>query len=902
MYKRIHLIILAFLTALQSTGSYAALTAVGDTNVSSSNDAEVIINDEVVVGDSVAGSASAPSGTLQIDNGTKLTVSNQYLYVGRSAGSAGLIKVDGASSALNFDQFLSIGEAGYGQLDITNGGTVNLTGNVFSSFAKQANSSSVVNITGPGSSLNAAGAVRVGDGGNAVLNVSDQAIFNASQLIVGNGTGSSGTVNVSNGGQLLSANAVSIGNLGTGAVNVNSGATVSSAAVRIGSLTNSVGALTVAGAGSRWDAGSNVVAVGVSGAGTLTLSDSGELQADSLILGQRNAGEGVLNIGGERGNTALTPGQLALANGIAFGDGGGEINFNHTASDYIFASTISGNGDVNVLSGKTILQGVNSYSGTTQIDGGELGAGAVGSFSQNSAFTIGNAGTLSLNGYSQQIAALNNSGTVLFAGNSPGTNLTVTGDYDGQNGLIVFNSALGKDDSPTDRLIVEGNTSGTTRVQINNMGGSGANTLNGIELVNVGGVSNGEFTQEGRIVAGAYDYHLARGEGANAGNWYLSNEKDDSGEGNPGDGGEGNPGDGGEGNPGDGGGEENPGDGGGDNGTPGEGGNPEPGTGVAILRPEGGAYAANLNAMNRMFNMKLSDRQGETRYTDNLTGEEKSTSLWIRNVGGHSRSNDESGQLKIRSNSYALMIGGDIANQLGDENAWHVGALAGYGYSQSNVNSKISGYRAKGSVQGYTTGVYGTWYGEGTELSGPYLDSVLQYSWFNNYVNGEDVARENYKANGLQTAIETGWVFKAGQSGHMAWYLKPNALIGWSGIKMDDHRESNGTRVSEEGNDNVRLKAGMRFFGEGHSSLDDGKARSFRPYIETNYIHNTQLAGVRMDGQTVTQSGTRNVGEIGAGVEGLLTDNVNLTGEFSQEIGDKGYSNSAISLGLKYTF
>ncbi len=31
-------------------------------------------------------------------------------------------------------------------------------------------------------------------------------------------------------------------------------------------------------------------------------------------------------------------------------------------------------------------------------------------------------------------------------------------------------------------------------------------TLNGIEVVSVGGNSAGEFTQKGRIVAGAYDY------------------------------------------------------------------------------------------------------------------------------------------------------------------------------------------------------------------------------------------------------------------------------------------------------------------------------------------------------------------------------------------------------------
>ncbi|MFW0765590.1 autotransporter outer membrane beta-barrel domain-containing protein, partial [Trabulsiella odontotermitis] len=40
--------------------------------------------------------------------------------------------------------------------------------------------------------------------------------------------------------------------------------------------------------------------------------------------------------------------------------------------------------------------------------------------------------------------------------------LTVNGDYQGDNGNIVMNTQLGDDSSPTDRLMISGNTSGTT--------------------------------------------------------------------------------------------------------------------------------------------------------------------------------------------------------------------------------------------------------------------------------------------------------------------------------------------------------------------------------------------------------------------------------------------------------
>ncbi|HAX9872689.1 TPA: autotransporter outer membrane beta-barrel domain-containing protein, partial [Escherichia coli] len=106
-----------------------------------------------------------------------------------------------------------------------------------------------------------------------------------------------------------------------------------------------------------------------------------------------------------------------------------------------------------------------------------------------------------------------------------GNVITVTGDYQGNNGNIVFNTVLAGDDSATDKLVVRGNTSGKTRVTVNQAGGTGAQTLNGIELIHVDGLSDGEFIQTGRIAAGAYDYMLGRGQGNNSGNWYLTSGK-----------------------------------------------------------------------------------------------------------------------------------------------------------------------------------------------------------------------------------------------------------------------------------------------------------------------------------------------------------------------------------------
>lgn len=84
---------------------------------------------------------------------------------------------------------------------------------------------------------------------------------------------------------------------------------------------------------------------------------------------------------------------------------------------------------------------------------------------------------------------------------------------------------LGDDSSATDKLIVTGNTSGDTGVVVNNVRGRGAQTADGIEIVHVGGQSDGNFRLQNRAVAGAWEYFLHKGNaGGTDGNWYLRSE------------------------------------------------------------------------------------------------------------------------------------------------------------------------------------------------------------------------------------------------------------------------------------------------------------------------------------------------------------------------------------------
>ena len=133
-------------------------------------------------------------------------------------------------------------------------------------------------------------------------------------------------------------------------------------------------------------------------------------------------------------------------------------------------------------------------------------------------------------------------------------------------------------------------------------------------------------------------------------------------------------------------------------------------------------------------------------------------------------------------------------------------------------------------------------------------------------------------------------------------YIQPQVQLTWLGVKANDHTESNGTLVQGAGNDNLQARVGTRFYLKGKSALDKNTQREFEPFIETNWIYNTKQYGTRMNGVSDYSQGSRNIGEVKAGVEAKISDRLNLWSTVSQQVGGHGYSNTQGAVGLKYMF
>ncbi|EMT6394031.1 autotransporter outer membrane beta-barrel domain-containing protein, partial [Escherichia coli] len=591
-----------------------------------------------------------------------------------------------------------------------------------------------------------------------------------------------------------------------------------------------------------------------------------DMNGHSQTAGKLNGAAGsVLNING--GNLTLTEGGVSA--GILSGNGalnvsGGVLDITGASSALTATTTVGEKATVKVHDNDALGTGTVNTAGTLIL--GKTDSPVMLASSQ---VNITENGTLS--GYGGVSGNVTNSGTLDLRADAPGNVLTVGGNYTGNNGRLLINTVLGDDSSATDKLVIKGDASGQTRVAVTNAGGTGAQTLNGIELIHVdGNADSAEFVQAGRIAAGAYDYTLGRGQGSNSGNWYLTSGRN----------------------------------------TPDPGSRPEPVPGGYDndLRPEAGSYTANMAAANTLFVTRLHERLGPVQYTDVMTGETKNTSMWMRHEGGHNRWRDGTGQLKTQGNRYVVQLGGDIAQWgRGETDRWYLGVMAGYGNDHNNTDSVRTGYRSKGSVNGYSTGLYATWFANDETHNGAYLDTWAQYGWFDNHVKGDGLPGESWKSKGLTASLETGYTWKAGEfSGSHGslneWYVQPQAQVVWMGVKADEHRESNGTRVESTGDGNVRTRLGVKTWIKGHNRMDDGKSREFRPFVEVNWLHNTREFGTRMNGVTVHQDGARNIGEVKAGVEGQINNRLNLWGNVGVQAGDRGYSDTSAMLGVKYTF
>ena len=840
-------------------------------------------------------------GLIRVTNGVGMDVTQGHVTldtaqvetIGTAGGSHGINVNHHAQVDIHHGQYVTKGTDSHAINLVDNTSVVNVNGALLAAYGENAYAFHIAQGTG---SLTDSRIKTWGQNGHAI--VSHYADVEATRSTVNTtGDGAIAALAQSGGAMHLEGSSLNTQGIGAYGLAVDSGSGISANDITVGTAGNAAHALYLAG--GAFDLTNSAIAAEGQGASAVYVNgdsstELSQVTLDNTVLSTADA-TGIVANGAGLDVTLQNGTQLNAGNGLlALSRGQNSRAESHGAIQLMADDHVMLNGDIRAEPGSTLDLSLRNQSSW---HGAAFNATDV-AVDHSSSWHISD---------NSDVANLYNAGQVVFTPKAQAqTRLTVRGNYVGQGGTLVFNTVLGNENSVTNKMQVEGDTSGSSYVVVNNLGGKGDYTEgDGIELIRVAGHSDGEFIQQGRIVAGAWDYTLTRGAGANAANWYLSNQRPEV----PDE-------------------DQEPE-------TPAPGGSGEIGQGEEeltedatvkpsqpavepearvphrrrlALRPESGIYLANFTAANNLFVTRLHDRLGETQFTDNLSAKEHATSLWLRQEGGRNSSYNSDGQLKMTANRYVAQLGGDLVSWSQDQrDRWHLGLMAGYAHSHNQSRASAWGYRARGEVSGYSAGLYSTWYANEQDKTGSYVDSWALYNWFKNSVKGEDLPEENYHARGVIASLEAGYTEKLaevqGSLGSVSqWFIQPKAQVVWQGVKANDHQEANGTRVQSGSNDNIMTSLGVRTFLQGSHRQDADSARQFEPFVELNWIHNSKTPEVRMDNALIQQAGARNLGEVKLGIEARLDNHFKGWTNVAQRMGDAGYADSQFMLGINYHF
>ena len=494
-----------------------------------------------------------------------------------------------------------------------------------------------------------------------------------------------------------------------------------------------------------------------------------------------------------------------------------------------------------------------------------------------------------------QLASVRNAGTIdLSTGNDAQGRLIINGNYQGDNGLLRVNSVLASDGAASDRLVVsQGSISGSTRLEVNNLGGAGAATQqNGIQVVEAraGATSTATaFVQTQTLSVGAYDYRLFKG-GVTAGSensWYLRSTlvatpaptAPEPGEppiepaatppvAAP---------------------------------APGQVELPAPVAGVSVplYRPEVPVYAAAPRGAAIIARQALGtfhQRQGDQQL---LAGQGALPASWGQAYGGALRQ-QWSGTVSpsLDGDLYGFKVGQDLYAKASDDGyRQHFGLYV----SHSRLNADVKGFalaekdRSVGDLKLDGDSVGGYW-----TLVGPqgwYLDSVLQYTRLDGRARSDRGDKLNIDGHAWTASLESGYPISVSAR----WTLEPQAQLIAQKVSLDSANDSI-SHVSHDAQVELTGRLGARLEGA-YSGLG---ARLLQPYAQLNLWHGDGGRDtLTFDGVDKIKTDYRYTSlQLETGLVAQVSEALSLHGgvQYSSNLDSRQQQASGVNLGLRWQF
>ncbi|WP_137518715.1 autotransporter outer membrane beta-barrel domain-containing protein, partial [Escherichia coli] len=298
-----------------------------------------------------------------------------------------------------------------------------------------------------------------------------------------------------------------------------------------------------------------------------------------------------------------------------------------------------------------------------------------------------------------------------------------------------------------------------------------------------------------------------------------------------------------------------------------------------VLNAKVGGYFNNLRAANQAFVMERRDHAGGDGQTLNL-----------RVIGGRYHYTAV-GQLAQHEDTSTVQLSGNLfSGHWGDDGEWMLGIVGGYSDNQGDSRSNMTGTRADNQNHGYAVGLTSSWYQHGNQKQGAWLDSWLQYAWFNNDVSEQDDGVDHYHSSGIIASLEAGYQWLPGHGV----VIEPQTQVIYQGVQQDDFTAANHARVSQSQGDDIQTRLGL------HSEWRT--AVGVTPTLDLNYYHDPHATEIEEDGSTISDDAVKQRGEIKVGITGNISQRVSLRGSVAWQKGSDDFAQTAgfLSMTVKW--
>ena len=225
--------------------------------------------------------------------------------------------------------------------------------------------------------------------------------------------------------------------------------------------------------------------------------------------------------------------------------------------------------------------------------------------------------------------------------------------------------------------------------------------------------------------------------------------------------------------------------------------------------------------------------------------------------------------------------------------------MGGFAYYDGKTRSNLTGRESKAKMDGYSLGLYGTWYAYPLEERGAYIDTWVLWNKFDNKIDTPDQNQYKYSSSGITASIEVGGDYLLNEKGRKDWWIQPQAQLIYQGVQTDDFKDAQNVDILH-GKDNVQARMGFKTYLNIPSK--DNEFVSYRPYIALNFIHNTTPYSVEIGDVSYENQGSSNLGELKLGVEGHISENSQVWLNASYVAGSHNNQTYQGNIGWKFNF